>query len=129
MSSLQPCEGPYNIESEYFDVSGYCWYSPPHINSMLQTMLLVGFVLVSLLLLVFAIFLLRVFLGPLKFTYFVNGKMGASANPGLSYEALKMQNDNHHHHQPLAVVGGNIEAHDPDGMVYKVGFTIINIHN
>lgn len=120
---FQLCEGPYSIEEEYFSLKGYCWYSTPHIDLVIKNMLR-AFVIIAVVLLLFIVFMMvRCSFSPFNFTYFVSNKMGPDSNPGLSYEALKIQSENNGTHQALASVDNdepNPQDPDQDGLVYKV---------
>lgn len=95
VTGSDPCEGPYSLMSEFFNVDHYCPDSKvgrAETNKRFLTAIIL--VIVVLFSLCVVGLILYFTLKPEHFTYFVNGKLRSNYNrDNLSYEALKLQNE------------------------------------
>ena len=90
------CEGPYNLMSEFFIVDHFCPDSKIGRAEINRRFLTAIILIIVILFSVCVIGLILYFkIKPEHFTYFVNGKLRSNYNhrDGLSYEALKLQNE------------------------------------
>jgi len=90
-----PCEGPYSLMSEFFNVDHYCLDSTIGRAESQRRFLVTGLIFASIILFALIVVLAMLYftLKPEHFTYFVNRKMNRDNRDNLSYEALKLQND------------------------------------